>query len=267
MRRAGLGVIALLALIAISACGSATKTKTVTVAQTPPAPQTQTTPPAQAGIEPCSQVTSSTMECTPSTGDPCPVGYDSTSATLCTYNPSNDMAGDPGNSTGSTDTGDTEGTGTTPTPDIKSAAPGKWLKLATLHAKIDHVSIGHETSSDLGVKTAHGKFVLVTLSVTNHSDSPQSFDSLGGETALVLSNQKQYSERFDAANGYDQNSFMMNDDDIQPDQTATHELVFDVPAHAVVSGSNLAVLNFGDDMTSTVDDTTEIGSIDLGNLA
>lgn len=267
MRRAGLGVIALLALIAISACGSATKTKTVTVAQTPPAPQTQTTPPAQAGIEPCSQVTSSTMECAPSTGDPCPVGYDSTSATLCTYNPSNDMAGDPGNSTGSTDTGNTEGTDTTPTPDVKSAAPGKWLKLATLHAKIAHVSITHEMSSDMGVKNAKGKFVVVSLSVTNHSDSPQRFDGIGGnQTALVLANQKEYSEDFDVGNGIDQNSFTWNSDDIQPDQTVTHDVIFDVPAHAVVSGGNLAVLNFGDD-TSLTDDVSEIGSIDLGNLA
>ena len=156
-----------------------------------------------------------------------------------------------------------------PASNTVMAGPGQWLKLDTLHAKVEHVSITHEESDQyLGVKTAHGKFVVISLAVTNHSDSPQSFDDLGDEDALVLGNGKTYTERFDVINGYDQNSFTSQNDPIQPDQTTTHDVIFDVPSNAVVSGATLAVLNFGDDVnTYSADDGTQVGTMALGTLS
>jgi Domain of unknown function (DUF4352) len=250
-----------LCAIGIAACGGSTShTKTVTVAAvtTPPPAATTTTAttPTTATVVPCSQITpgDGSVECDPEGSSTCPPGK-SMAGGNC-WSDANAGTSDPSSSDSST------------TSNLKTAGRGQWLKLTTLHAKIEHVSIQHQMGSDLGVKVAHGKFVVISLSVTNHSNSPQRFDGMGDETALVLANQKTYSERFDVGNGYDQNSFGWNSDDIQPDQTATHDLIFDVPANAVVSGAHLGVLNFGDDTTTySADDGTELGSIAVGSLA
>ena len=263
-----------ISVIAIAACGGATRT--VTVSQTPTPAQTS---PAKVYVGPsCTTVDAANgagySMCDPRVGAttmPCPTGWQpgtGAGVSNCepdpTYSASNTGTGNTDGNTGAGNTG--TNTGTTDPYTFKDAAPGKWLKLSTLHAKIEHVSIQHEIGSDVGVKVAHGKFVVITLSVTDRSDTPQSFDGMGTQTQLVLANQKNYSENFAVGNGIDQNSFIWNSDDIQPDTTVTHNLIFEVPAKAVVANGTLAVLNFGADTTS-LSSGDEVGRIQLGSLA
>ena len=163
---------------------------------------------------------------------------------------------------------DTTTTDSTPS-NVVHADVGKTVKLDSLSAKIENVSIQHSFSSDTGTSTAKGKYVQVTLRVTNRANAPQEFDSTGDQTTLVLANNKSYTEDFDAENGNDQGSCVWKSSDgggLQPDQSTVCNVDFDIPAHAVASFSHLGILNFGDDVQS-YDNTQQLGAIELGTLA
>lgn len=220
--------------ISLAACGTTrTITKTQTVAE-PPAPTTTTT-------------TDPTVGCVNGSGP-----------TDCSTQ--DDSSTDP-TTTDSTDTTDTADTG--PTPIVVDR--GQTLKLSSLDAKLLGVSIQHQLSSDMGVKTADGRYVVISVALTNRAHSPQNVTS--DQTALQSANGDNYSEAFDVENGIDQNSMLWKNglsSAIQPGQTAVGDYVYEVPNGVKVSGGAWGIVNFGDSISD--DGLSEIGGVRLGNL-
>jgi hypothetical protein len=127
------------------------------------------------------------------------------------------------------------------------------LRLRELTVKFLGVKTAHYLTSDMGTTRAKGIYEIFTVRVLNKLHSPVSFDSSQDQTALVIG-KNEYSENFDAENGNDQNSFMWKSNDIQPGESQTGDLVFDVPNRAAAliaqdsrqGGGNLDFLNFSD---------------------
>lgn len=255
--------LALASVIGVAACGSTSvHTKTVTVASKAPTPPATTADPQ--GSQPVTPTTTTPSEaCADNTDNPCNPGAGSTDPTT---DPSTDSTT---TADGSGDTsGDGSGDTSTTTAPTNTANAGGTLKLDSLSAKVVGVRIEHQLSSDMGVKTAKGKFVIVTLAVTNKAHSPQSWGS--NQSALVAANGDNYSEDFDVENGVDQNSLLWTasgnlNGSAQPGQTVTGDVVFDVPSNVRVSGGSIGIVNFGDD-TSYLDQASQVGEIALGNL-
>jgi hypothetical protein len=125
------------------------------------------------------------------------------------------------------------------------------LHLDSLDAELVSISTSESVPVDYGRdRVAKGVFVVATLRITNRARTPKSFSSFGDNGALILSD-RQYSEDFDAENYGDIRSFT-NKDDIQPDQTVTGVMVFDVPPERVTdldTNGNLDIVNFSDEFS------------------
>jgi hypothetical protein len=135
------------------------------------------------------------------------------------------------------------------------------LRMKTLTVNLAGIRTTDALSDPNGMdsKTADGKFVVVTLNVTNRTHAPAAWQS--DQTLLALGNgthtDDQYSESFNAENGADQNSCLWKvggalNGSLQPGMSATCDVVFDVPAHAKLerTGSNLVVADLGTDVNS-----------------
>lgn len=131
----------------------------------------------------------------------------------------------------------------------------KPLRLRTLTAQI----IGLRTATSLadpGVAsaTANGVYIVITLKIVNRSQIPQSFDGVGGNATLLALNGSTYSESFDAENGPDQQSFLSETPTIQPGESATGDVIFDVPTSRArsVDVGVLIVGDFASDLSSSL---------------
>lgn len=229
-----MGVAGLMA-ISVAACGTTrTIVKTQTVAG-PPTPTTTTDP---------------TVGCVNGSGP--------TDCSAQTDSSTDPTATDP------TTTAATDSTNSAPTP--ISVDRGQTLKLSSLDAKVLGVSIQNQLSSDMGVKTANGRYVVISVALTNRAHSPQNVPS--DQTALASANGDNYTEAFDVENGIDQNSMLWKNglsNAIQPGQTAVGDYVYEVPNGVKVSGGVWGIVNFGD---SVGDNTvSQIGGVRLGNLS
>jgi hypothetical protein len=134
------------------------------------------------------------------------------------------------------------------------------LKLKSLTAKLNGASSADSLSADEGTETAtaHGRFVIFNITVSNRLDSAQSINLAGSNSSQIslLLGKRDYSDAFDAENGPDPQSCVdvtgIGGSEIQPGESATCDVVFDVPTSAVAQAAktgNLDVLNFGDDFS------------------
>jgi hypothetical protein len=121
-------------------------------------------------------------------------------------------------------------------------------------AKIDTLAVTHNSTEVVesvssgwqGTKEAKGQFVIVSISVENLTHRPQ---YLGGDQGELLLGRDSFTEAFNAANGYLNESCTWKMPEIQPGQSATCSLIFDVPEDAAASlekNGNVWVYNFGD---------------------
>jgi Domain of unknown function (DUF4352) len=128
---------------------------------------------------------------------------------------------------------------------------GSSVRLKTMRVKVVNVDTPQSVSSGSGfTANAHGTFVIVTIAVTNTTSSPQAFDegSSTSQAELVIG-KNTYSVSFDAENTNDPNSFVTNSNDIQPGETRTGTVDFDVPsssAKRVYDHGALIVTDFGE---------------------
>ena len=135
------------------------------------------------------------------------------------------------------------------------ANPGSTVALKTLKVKVVNVATADSVSNGSGfTANAHGTFVIVSIAVTNTTQSPQTFDegSSTSQAALRIGNNT-YSVSFDAENTNDPNSFVTNDAPIQPGETRTGTIDFDVPSSAaarVNQHGGLVVVDFGETLDS-----------------
>jgi hypothetical protein len=114
-------------------------------------------------------------------------------------------------------------------------------------------------SSGAASATATGTFVIITLKITNTSNSPQSVET-PGSTRFQLSpiqSNKNFTESFVAENQADSQSFLsQNSTSVQPDESQTGDVVFDVPASDLArmrrEGATLTFGSFGQDLSSGV---------------
>ncbi len=122
------------------------------------------------------------------------------------------------------------------------------LRASFRKARTTHTLVEKVDGTVMSHATAKGVFVLVTIQVTNLTHKPQSFDDLG-QTELQIGN-SQYSVSTDGdlsdsgADGFT--------DDIQPGESSTGDIVFDVPNSALAlfpKHAALLLVNFGDDVS------------------
>jgi hypothetical protein len=147
---------------------------------------------------------------------------------------------------------------------------GSDLKMRSLVARVNGIRQAQTVATDGGYisETASGTFLIFSLTVTNRLDQPIEVGGVGTSlTALVLDNDKQYDEDFDASNQALQTSFLSRDAPVQPDETATGEVVFDLPAKALrrvtKKGAALVVAPLGEDVN---DDLKRAGIIRIKAL-
>lgn len=239
MRRLGtVSAIAVAALIA--GCGGTTKTVTVGGSQ-------------------------STSGTTTIQNDPeCNNGRDSFNGSPCTSVPAS-----------TSDTTGQTNTGTTGPPDCSTVDShtfvgkctasngttfifgnrGSTVRLKTMKVSIVNVGTTQSVSSGSGfTANARGTFVIATIAVTNTTTSPQTFDEGSATSQGQLEiGKNSYSVSFDAENTNDPNSFVTNSNDIQPGETRTGTIDFDVPSSAapqVYKHGALVITNFGDSVDS-----------------
>jgi hypothetical protein len=128
-------------------------------------------------------------------------------------------------------------------------------------ATITVVNLGHEARlRTLGVRlngcriAAHGTFARCSLTVRNRSDAPRRFDSAGRTQTMLVIDGTQFFERSDAERRADARSLVARDSHIEPGQSRTGDVVFDLAPrfiHGLRSSGNLFVFNFGDDGNNT----------------
>lgn len=138
-------------------------------------------------------------------------------------------------------------------------------KASSLHLKsLDANLVGTAAHDSLGSgtgqsATANGKFEILTVTLRNKLDSPQTWQN--GQAILTLptsaTHNATYSEAFTAENGPDQNSCQwkaggISSGPIQPGESITCDVIFDVPPSGSLTarGANLLIENFGESDTS-----------------
>lgn len=123
------------------------------------------------------------------------------------------------------------------------------LTLPQLSAHYNGYTTASTISSDVGSEAANGTFIIVSLTITNRTDSPVSVEPDGFLLTLTPKNRtKTYTHDFDAENEPG-SSFVWNSDELQPDQSQTGTVVYDVPtkyASEIARSGNLEVLQFSD---------------------
>lgn len=112
-------------------------------------------------------------------------------------------------------------------------------------------------SSDVGTEAANGTYVIVSLTITNRLDSPVAVEPDGIALGLVRHGHfKTYTHSFDAENEPG-SSFVWNSDPIQPDQSQTGTVIFDIPTNyvsLVARNGNLIVYQFSDASNASFDE-------------
>jgi hypothetical protein len=130
------------------------------------------------------------------------------------------------------------------------------VKLKTLTARLNGIRVVDSVSTDDGYisETASGKFVILSVTITNRTSSPQVFEGSGNASASLAIDSGVYSQDFDASNQADPASFVSQDDPIQPGGSKTGDLIFDLPSKRVpkvYTQGVLSLINLGADSETT----------------
>jgi hypothetical protein len=111
----------------------------------------------------------------------------------------------------------------------------------------------------LGSATAQGEFAIVRFTVKNNTNKPQQFDQFGQIELQVKTDQYSASLKGEDADPHEGDF----NDDIEPGETGTGDVVLDIPTSAASSfpaHAALLLVNFGHD---TSFDTGQIGVLVL----
>ncbi len=151
-----------------------------------------------------------------------------------------------------------EGTCTSGGTTLTVVNKGSTLRLKSLTATLNGIRTTDSVGSYVGRSIARGRFVLFTLTVTNRLETPQNFDGIGARQTALSLGADTYTEDFNAENGRDLASCLSKDgagsSPVQPGESITCEVIFDVPAIGVAklnTDGNLEITNFGEDVSSS----------------
>jgi hypothetical protein len=125
-----------------------------------------------------------------------------------------------------------------------------WLHGKEYDARVLSVRRASTLPARSGELRAHGRFVIVTLSIKNTLDTPHEFNRDSNLVFLYV-DKKYFGERRDAETDPALKPFRLRSGDLQPDEAATGTVVFDVPVahmkHLFAQGSDLIFVNFSDE--------------------
>jgi hypothetical protein len=136
------------------------------------------------------------------------------------------------------------------------------LKLHTLSAKLNRI----QTTNSLNGTAAQGKFIVPSLTITNHLELPQTFDARGTQQAGLILNGTVYTEASSAEKS-DSASCLSQDVRIPAGKSETCDVVFEVPAGSVPDlgkhgSGDLYIVDFGSDLAGSTSPQT-VGQIRL----
>jgi predicted peroxiredoxin len=138
------------------------------------------------------------------------------------------------------------------------------LVMKTMKVRYKSLRVVKTAVSSYDRATANGKFVIVKITVTNRTNRPQDFSSIGDGPAILLVDGKQYTQDINAANTADDAAFESQAKSIQPDASQTGDVVFDVPAARIAPLLDHGVILFLDFGKDTIDNPP-LGAIRLYN--
>lgn len=138
------------------------------------------------------------------------------------------------------------------------------VSLAGLEAQFvsAHTETSLSDSSGVASANANGVFLIITLRITNTGNQPQTVEEPGAESFALspLGSSATYTESFNAENGPDEDSFISDDTPIQPGESQTGDIIFDVPPTALTtmqtSGAALVFGAFGVDLSNATTSKT-----------
>jgi hypothetical protein len=136
------------------------------------------------------------------------------------------------------------------------------LKLHTLSAELNGVRM----TSTLDGTTAQGKFVVPSVTITNHLELPQTFDASGTQQAGLILSGTVYKEAT-TAEKIDPASCLSQASRIPAGQSKTCDVVFEVPSSSAADlgkhgSADLYIVDFGSDLSGSVSPQT-VGQIRL----
>jgi hypothetical protein len=141
------------------------------------------------------------------------------------------------------------------------------LKLPTLWGNLSGIHTAKSLTNDTAVATAHGQFLMATLSITDKVPHPRTFDQGHTQQVGVILDGAVYKEDVAAENADSNSCLRQNGGPIQPGASKTCDVIFDVPAAAAADlgkhgSGDLYLVNFGSDLSgSTLPQT--VGQIRL----
>jgi hypothetical protein len=130
------------------------------------------------------------------------------------------------------------------------------LKLATLWASLNGVHTARSLTNDTAVATARGQFLMATLSITNKLPHPRTFDQGHTQQAGVILDGAVYKEDVAAENADSNSCLRQNGTSIQPGDSKTCDVIFDIPTTAAADlgkhgSGDLYLVNFGSDLSGS----------------
>lgn len=143
-----------------------------------------------------------------------------------------------------------EGSCTVKGQDVVVVNKDSTVELDQLSARLVGISTADTLQGrSLGPKSASGVFVVARVEIINTTNQPQTYDSSGEASSLNLGRDV-YTEDFNVENGTATDSFVWRSMELQPHESMTGTLVYDVPANAaghLETDGYLSIGNFRDD--------------------
>jgi hypothetical protein len=130
------------------------------------------------------------------------------------------------------------------------------VKLRTLSGSLSGIHIAKSLMNDAAVATAHGDFLVATLSITNELAHQRTFDrGHTQQTGLILDGTV-YKEDVGGENADPNSCLRQKGGPIRPGDTLTCDVVFDVPGSAAADlgkhgSGDLYLINFGLDLSGS----------------
>jgi hypothetical protein len=127
---------------------------------------------------------------------------------------------------------------------VKVVNRGSLLSLPQLDVRVINITPATEIAREFDTPLV-GSYVIAQVSITNKLNSP--LDPNAQDLFALVLDDREFHPNFDAMN--DGENPLMGYDDLQPDETATGRVVFNVAAkriHALDTNGNLLVLQFSD---------------------
>jgi hypothetical protein len=140
------------------------------------------------------------------------------------------------------------------------------LRLPTLRASLDSVN-AVDALSGTKPTTGQTKFVIASITITNHLSLPQSIDKSGTQQAGLILDGTVYKESAGVEKSSDPSSCQISTPKISPGSSATCDVVFQVPAASASDlgthgRADLYVVDFGSDLAGNPPPQT-VGEIRL----